>query len=337
VLALASVPIVPPIIGLSRARHFTSDTILDLRELPKHLAVIGAGSTGLSLAQSFRRLGAEVTVLDVAAPLRDEDPECAAVVLDALEREGVSIRSGVAVERVDGRKGSLRLTIAAAGENQSLEATHLLIAAGRHTPVEGLGLALAGIELDAGAVSVGGNLRTTNSRVFAIGDAAGGAQPLHTARWQGRLVLGNLLFRVPVRSVPGRSPRFTATDPELAHVGLREDEARRQHGRIRILRAPFFENDRAEIERDSKGMIKLVTTRSGRIVGATIVGAGAGESIATFALAVAQRLNIRSLENPVFPYPSRGEAGQQAALGELASGLTNRWVQRIINLMRLFH
>ncbi|MEX0590065.1 MAG: FAD-dependent oxidoreductase [Xanthobacteraceae bacterium] len=336
VLATASVPVVPQIAGLARVRHFTSDTILDLHESVRHLIVIGAGSTGLALAQSFRRLGADVTVLDGAAPLRDEDSECSAVVLDALARERVIIHSGVAIERVEGKKGSVRVTLVSAGAEQSIEGTHLLIAAGRRTPVEGLGLELAGIELDSGVVSVGSNLRTTNSRVFAIGDAAGGWDAPHAARWQARLVLGNLLFRFPVRSMADRIPRFTATDPELAHVGLREDEARRQHRRIRILRAPFFENDRAEIEREGKGMIKLVTARSGRIVGATMVGVGARELIGTYALAVARRMNVRNFINPLFPYPSRGEIGQQAALGDFASGLTNRWVQRIMKTMRLF-
>jgi pyruvate/2-oxoglutarate dehydrogenase complex dihydrolipoamide dehydrogenase (E3) component len=336
VLALSSVPVVPEIAGLSRVRYLTGDTILDLRECPRHLLVIGAGSTGLSLAQSFRRFGAEVTVLDAAAPLHDEDSECASVVLDALAREGVAVHGGVAIERVEGKKGSVRVAFASAGEKRTAEGTHLLVAAGRRTPVEGLGLELAGIELDAGAVSYGDNLRTTNSRVFVIGDAAGGWDALHAARWQGRLVLGNLLSRVPVRSLADRVPRLTATDPELAHVGLREDEARVRHRRIRILRASFFENDRAEIERESEGMVKLVTTHSGRIVGATVVGVRAGESIGTHALAVAKRMHIRDLGNPAFPYPSRGEAGQQAALGELASGLTNRWVQRIMKALRLF-
>jgi pyruvate/2-oxoglutarate dehydrogenase complex dihydrolipoamide dehydrogenase (E3) component len=161
-------------------------------------------------------------------------------------------------------------------------------------------------------------------------------QYTHLARWHARLVLQNILFRWPVRADIDKIPRVTFTDPELAHVGLSEEETRLRHGRIRVLRWPIHENDRTEIEHDSKGMIKIVTTRWGRIVGATIVGAEAGEMIATWTLAIAKRTNIRTLAGLVWAHPTRSEIGQQAAFGYFSRGLTNPWVQRIIRALRVF-
>ena len=332
-LAPASVPHLPQIRGLPRTPHLTPDRILDLRELPGRLMVIGVGSTGLSLAQAFRRFGSEVTVLDAATPLAGEDPECAAFLLEQLQREGIAVRGNAVVESVEGKRGALRVFFTVNGEKQTREATHLLIAAGRRPDIDALNLDAAGIELDDGRVRLRSDLYTTNSRVFMIADDPGA---LHAARWQGRLVVSNLLFRTPLRPASEPAPRVTATDPELAHVGMGEEEARVAFSAIRILRAPSGENERAEIEREGKGTIKLVTTQSGRLLGATIVGRGAGERIAFYALAISKRLNVRDLAGPWLPALTRAEAGQQAALSDLVRGLTPSWLRRIIAALRPF-
>jgi pyruvate/2-oxoglutarate dehydrogenase complex dihydrolipoamide dehydrogenase (E3) component len=333
VLALGSVPRVPPIRGLERTPYLSPAEILDLRELPAHLIVIGAGATGLAIAQAFRRLGSEVTVLDAATPLRHEDPECAALVLEALARDGVTVRRDVEIERVSGRNSSIRVTFTVGQSEETIDGTRLLIATGNRSLVEGHGLELAGIEFDAGGIRAGNNLRSSNRQVFVVG-ASG--MPHHAARWHAQLILGHSLFRAPIRANAAVIPRVSATDPEIAHVGLREDSAQTLHRRIRVLRAPFFENERAEIEREGKGMIKLVTTRSGRLLGATIVGTGAGDLIGTYALALSKRMHVRELAGPVFPPLTRAEIGRQAALGGLSRGLTNTWVQRIMTVVRLF-
>jgi pyruvate/2-oxoglutarate dehydrogenase complex dihydrolipoamide dehydrogenase (E3) component len=339
VLATGSSPIVPPIPGLAETPYLTSDSIFALDERPRHLLVLGAGPTGLELAQAFRRLGAQVSVLEAARPLDQEDSECAGIVLEALTREGIAIRSGVEVERIERVRrspGSVHVAFSSAGTKGTIEGSHLLLATGRRPNIEGLGLEAAGIAYDAHGIHVGRNLRTANRRVYAIGDAAGGLQLTHLARWHARLVLRNVLFRARVKAVADWIPRVIFTDPELAQVGLREDEARRHHGRIHIQRWPYRENDRAEIEHQGKGMIKLVTTRKGRILGVSIVGAEAGELVGTWALAIAKGMNVRTLADLVLPYPTRSEIGQKAALNFFARSLTNRWVRRIIRAVRAF-
>ena len=332
-LAPGFVPVIPPIRGLPKTSHLTADRILDLRECPRHLVVVGAGATGVSLAQSFRRFGAEVTVLEKAEPLAGEDRDCVGLLLQALEREGVRIHSGVEIERVEGKKGELRVSFRANGNARTIEATHLLIAAGWRMDVESLGLDLAGIESGENGIRIGAGLRTANARVFVAGNGPGLPQ---ADAWHARLLLANLMFRMPLCPNASLVARATATDPALAHVGLGEDEARARHGRIRILRWPFAENEAAAIAGEGKGMVKLVTTVRGRVVGVTILGQGAGELIAPYALAVSRRMHLSALAAPVFPHPARGEIGQQAALAALRGGLTGPWVRRIIAVMRRF-
>jgi pyruvate/2-oxoglutarate dehydrogenase complex dihydrolipoamide dehydrogenase (E3) component len=323
----------PAIRGLSKTAHLTAERILDPRECPRHLVVIGAGATGLSLAQSFRRFGAEVTVLEKTEPLAGEDRDGVDILLEALEREGIRLHGGADVERVEGKKGELRVTFQADGRTQTVEGTHLLLAAGWKMDAEALGLELAGIETDAAGIRIGPDLRTTNRRVFLAGN---GPHLPQADAWHARLILANLMSHLPLRPQTVPVARATATDPALAHVGLGEDEARAHHGRIRILRWPFAENEAAVLAEQGKGFVKLIATERGRLVGATIAGAGAGDLIAPYALAISQRLHLSALAGPMFPHSARGAAGQQAALMGLRGGLTVPWVRRIIAALRWF-
>ncbi len=303
---------------------------------PEHLVVIGAGPIGLELAQAFRRLGAEVTVLEAAQPLAREDPECAGIVLDALAREGVVVRAGAAVVRVEAADARVKVVVRAGAGEQVLDGSHLLVATGRRVNTAGLGLEDAGIEYDGGGIRVDQGLRTANKRVYAIGDAAGGAQFTHAANYHAGLVIRNALFRLRVKVDDDLIPRVTFTDPELAHVGLTEAEARRRGVALRVLRWPYHENDRAQAERETVGHIKVVTDRRGRILGATIVGAAAGELITTWTLAISQGLNIRAFTGIVVPYPTLAEVGKRAAITYFTPSLTSPWVRRIIALLRRF-
>jgi pyruvate/2-oxoglutarate dehydrogenase complex dihydrolipoamide dehydrogenase (E3) component len=334
VIATGSSPAVPPIPGLADIPFFTNETIFDLADCPEHLVVIGAGPVGLELAQAFRRLGATVTVLEAAVPLGKDDPECSAVVLDQLAREGVAIRAGVVVRRVARADGKLQVVIGAADSEETIAGTHLLIAAGRVANTEGLGLDLAGIKHGPGGIVVDKRLRTTNKRIYAIGDVTGGLRFTHAANHQAGLVIRHALFRLPVRARDIIIPRVTFTEPELARVGLTEADARAHRFRFRILRWPFHENDRAQAERTTGGHIKVITTRRGRILGATIVGPNAGELIATWALAIGQRLNIRAFAATVMPYPTLAEVGKRAAITQFTAGLTSPMVRRIIAWLR---
>lgn len=334
VIATGSSPSAPPIPGLEHGKYLTNETIFDLTERPERLIIVGAGPIGLELAQAHRRLGSDVTVLEAQIPLAKEDPECAAVVIARLEREGVKVRSGIRIARVETIDKGVRVILSGAGGEETIEGSHLLVAAGRKPNVDGLGLEAAGIAFDKRGVTVDKGLRTSNSRVYAIGDVAGGLQFTHVANYHAGLVIRNALFRLPVRASNDHIPWVTFTDPELAQIGLKEDEARARHGDIRVLRWPYHDNDRAQAERAAEGHIKIVTTKSGRILGATIVGAHAGEMITTWTLALSRKLNIRDLTSIVIPYPTLSEIGKRAAISYFTTSLTNSWLRSMISLLR---
>jgi pyruvate/2-oxoglutarate dehydrogenase complex dihydrolipoamide dehydrogenase (E3) component len=337
VIATGSTPALPPIPGLSEGPYLTNETVFDLTERPGHLVIIGAGPVGLEMAQAFRRLGSAVTVLEAGAPLAKDDPECVAIVLDQLEREGVVIRGGVKVARIAHAAGSVSVTYAGADGEQTVEGSHLLVAAGRKPTVEGLDLDAAGIRYDRAGIAVNKKLKTRNRRVYAIGDAAAGQlQFTHAANYHAGLVIRNALFRLPVKVNNDVIPWVTYTEPELAQAGLTEAQARQRGLKMRILRWPYHDNDRAQAERETHGHIKVITTRKGQIVGATIVGAQAGELIAMWTLAIAQRLNVRQLIGIVLPYPTLSEVSKRAAIDFFTPSLTRLWVRRIITWLRIF-
>jgi pyruvate/2-oxoglutarate dehydrogenase complex dihydrolipoamide dehydrogenase (E3) component len=335
VIATGSSPSLPPIAGLDAVPYLTNETVFDLAIRPEHLIVIGAGAIGLELAQAFRRLGSAVTVLEAAAPLAREDGECAAIVLDALAREGVVVRSSVAVARVE--SAGSKVTVVLGGDGgEAIEGSHLLIATGRRANVDGLALERAGIARDGNGIVVDKALKTSNRRVYAIGDVAGRGQFTHLANYHAGLVIRNALFRLPVKVNAEAVPRVTFTDPELAHVGLTEAQARSRAIAMRVLRWPYHENDRAQAERETVGHIKVVTDRRGKILGATIVGAAAGELITTWTLAISRGLNIRTLAGMIVPYPTLAEIGKRAAVTYFLPSLTSVWVRRTIALLRRF-
>jgi len=333
VIATGSAPALPAIAGLDQVPYLTNETIFGLTECPAHLIVIGAGPGGLELAQAHRRLGAKVTVLEAAVPLAQQDPECAAVVLDQLRREGIAIQEGVTIESV-AAGANIRVRLAGPCGAQIIEGSHVLIATGRRPRVEALDLQAAGIASGPLGIKVDKRLLTTNRRVYAIGDVTGGPQFTHVSNYHAGLVIRNALFRLPIDRHAGVIPAVTYTDPELAQVGLTADQARARYRSIRVLRWPYSDNDRAQTERDTCGQIKVVTGRHGRVLGATVVGAQAGELITTWTLAVAQNLNIRVLAGLVVPYPTFSEVGKRAAMTYFMPNLTNPWVQRIIGVLR---
>jgi pyruvate/2-oxoglutarate dehydrogenase complex dihydrolipoamide dehydrogenase (E3) component len=334
VIATGSSPGLPPIPGLKDTPHFTSETIFDLTQCPEHLIVIGAGSVGLELAQAFRRLGAEVTVLEAAEPLAKDDPECAAVVLEQLAREGIALRSGVEVLRAELAGPKVRVTVKGAGGEEAVEGSHLLVAARRSANIDSLDLAAAGIRTGPNGIVVDKGLRTSNKRVYAVGGVTGGPQFTHVANYHAGLVIRRALFRQRAKVNDDIIPRVTFTDPELAHVGLNEEAARKRHRQIRVLRAAYHDNDRAQAERETQGHIKVITAKNGRILGATIVGARACELIAIWALAIQQGMKVDAFADLVVPYPTFAEVGKRAALSSYTPNLTSPWVRRIIALLR---
>ncbi len=305
VIATGSSPLVPPIAGLEGVSHFTNETIFANRNRPGHLVIIGGGPVGLEMAQAHRRLGSQVTVLEAATVLAKDDPELAAIVLGKLAQEGVSIRQGAKVTSVEkhGRTG-VRVHFETAKEPERIDATHLLIAAGRKPNIDDLGLEAAGIDFDRKGISVTDKLRTSNRRVYAIGDVAGSRQFTHVANYHAGIVTRALLFRLPARVDLSAVPWVTYTDPELAHVGMDERMAREKLRKFSISRWPFHENDRAQAERQTTGLVKVIADGKGRIMGASIGGANAGELISLWSLAIAKGMKLSDIAGLVAPYPT---------------------------------
>lgn len=335
VIATGTRPAVPSIPNLENVPYLTNESIFDLKRRPNKLVVIGAGPIGLEMAQAFRRLGSEVIVLEAAKGLAKDDPELSALLLEKLRAEGIDIREGAKVVRATrrGRTG-VRLTLESGGDLTNVDGTHLLIAAGRQPALADLGLGRAGIAHDGAGIKVNARLRTRNHRVYAIGDVAGGPQFTHWAGYHGGLVVRSILFRFGGKVRRDILPWVTFTDPELAHVGLSEAEAFRRYRDVQVLRWPFSENDRAQTERDTEGLVKVLTTKNGKIVGADILGRGAGELIAPYAVAVAEGLSVKSLVQTVLPYPTRSETAKRAAIAFYAPKLDTPLVKRVIRILR---
>ena len=330
VIATGSSPVVPPIPGLAEVPYFTNESIFDNKSKLPHLIVIGGGPIGLELAQAHRRLGSDVTVLEGLTALAKDDSELTAFVLTQLRSEGVNIREGSLVKSVASANGRLSVTIAMDGGSEVIEGSHILVAAGRRPNMADLGLEAAGIAFDKKGITVDAGLRTSNSRVFAIGDVTGGLQFTHVANDHAGIVIRRALFRLPAKATGRIVPWVTYTDPELAHVGLNEAEARAKYGKINILRWPYHENDRAQAERETEGQVKVIVGSKGLILGATIVGAHAGELIQMWSLALSQGLKIRAMTEWISPYPTLSEVNKRAAFRYYATAAGNPLVRKAI-------
>ncbi len=331
IIATGSSPMVPPIPGLDQVAYFTNETFFANEQSIEHLIVIGGGPIGLEMAQAYRRLGAEVTVLEMAVALANDDGEAAGVVTTALRREGVRIFEGHLVKEVLGGE-AIRVIVEDqnGGGVREIAGSHLLVAAGRKANVESLELDRAGVKVNRLGVEVDHRLRTSNRRIFAIGDVAGGLQFTHVAADHAGTVVQNALFRIPARARSKAVPWVTYTDPELAHVGLTAETAKQRLGQIEILRWPFAENDRAQCERATAGFAKIVVDRRGRVLGATIVGRGAGDLILPWVLAVHNRQKISRLASAIAPYPSFTEVSKRAAASYYTPRLFNARTRRIV-------
>lgn len=338
VVATGSSAAVPPIPGLESVPYLTNETIFERKEAPKHLLIIGGGPIGMEMAQAHRRLGAEVTVIEAFKVLGKDDPELAAIVVAQLRKEGIAIREGIGIERVE--KDGEGIAVLLKGEEgkpgERLTGSHLLVAAGRKPNVDGLDLENAGIEFDKRGIKVDARLRTSNKKIFAIGDVTGGLQFTHVAGYHAGIVIRNALFKIPAKADHSNVPWVTYTDPELAHIGLTEEEARGKYGKVEVLRWPLAENDRAQAERRIEGMAKLVADSHGRILGASIVGPNAGDLLQPLVLAKANGLKISALASVIAPYPTMTEVSKRAAGSFYTPTLYSTKTRLLVRFLKLF-
>jgi pyruvate/2-oxoglutarate dehydrogenase complex dihydrolipoamide dehydrogenase (E3) component len=330
IIATGSSPVVPPIPGLDTVPYFTNETLFDNTSKIEHLVIVGGGPIGMEMAQAHRRLGSRVTVLEGMRAMAKDDPELAAVVLGQIREEGIDIREGAMVEKVGGSAGAITVTIKTDQGTDTVEGTHLLLAVGRKPNISELGLDAAGIKSERSGITVDAGLVTSNRKVFAIGDCIGGLQFTHVANYHAGIVIRRALFQLPAKVDKGVIPWVTYTEPEVANVGLTEEQARAAGHEVKILRWPLHENDRAQAERSTEGLVKVVVGRKGRILGAAIVGHNAGELIQMWSLAISQKLKIKAMTGWISPYPTLSEVNKRAAYRYYASAAGSALVRTAV-------
>ncbi len=310
VIATGSSPLVPPIPGLGTVPYETNETLFELKEKPDHLLIIGGGPIGLEMAQAHVRLGCKVTVLEGAKALGKDDPELAAIVLDNLRAEGVEIIEGALAAEVRGGAGAIEILTK---DGASYHGTHLLMAVGRKPNIDKLNLEAAGIETTRTGIKVDDSLKTSNSKVYAIGDVAGGLQFTHVAGYHASVIIKSALFGLPSKVKTNHIPWATYTDPELAQVGLTEAQAREKYGdKLEVARFEYHHNDRAIAERKTKGLIKAMVVK-GRPVGVSLAGHQAGEQCALWSMALANNMKMSQIAAMIAPYPTIAELNKRVA------------------------
>lgn len=334
VIATGSSPLVPLIPGLADVAYHTNETIFDLREKPEHLLIIGGGPIGLEMAQAHVRLGSKVTVIEGQKALGKDDPEAARVVLDALRSEGVEIVEGAMAEQVAESEGQITVQTS----KGAFSGSHLLMAVGRKVNIDRLDLDKGNVAHDR-AVQVDASLRSvSNKKVYAIGDAAGGLQFTHVAGYHAGVIIRSMLFGLPSKAKTNHLPWVTYTDPELAQIGPTEQDAIDRFGAaaVTVARFDMSGSDRAIADGKTAGFIKVMVVK-GKPVGATIVGAGAGELIAMWAMAIANGLKLSAIANTVLPYPTLAEVNKRAAGAYFSPKLfDNPTVKKVVGFVQKY-
>lgn len=342
IIASGSRASAPPIPGLADVPYLTNENFWELKKQPKKLIIIGAGPIGFELGQSLQRMGSEVHIIDIAPPLARSEPEHAKVLVEALEAEGVTFHAPAKTKKISKTKTGIKVEFEDA---KPLTGTHILVAAGRKPITEDLNLEAAGVEVDKrGYVVTDDCLRSTNKRVYAVGDVSGKGGLTHAAGYHASVIIKAFYFLPPIirrwkgKATSGAMPAAIYSAPELASIGLTEAQAREKHGdNLKTVSWDFHENDRAIAERNTQGGVKLVATSKGKLLGASIVGDGAGELIHVISTAMSNGVKIAGLAQIISPYPTRGEAIKRAAGSWYTDWLFGPSGKRIAKIMNLFN
>ncbi|MEW6008145.1 MAG: FAD-dependent oxidoreductase [Candidatus Omnitrophota bacterium] len=335
IIATGSRPVVPQIPGLKDIDYLTNENIFDLETLPGSMAVLGGGPIGIELAQAFARLGVSVSVIEMFDRLLvREDKEAADCLIEQFKEEGIGIYTGKKAVRFSRDAGSISITLEDRDGRQSeLKAEKVLVAVGRAPNVEGLDLEKVGVKYSNKGVEADATLRTSVKNIYACGDVAGPYQFSHMAEYQAVIAVGNALFPFKRKVNYDAVPWCTFTDPEIAHLGLTEEEAKAKFKDIKVYRSFYSSNDRAVTDLEEKGLAKVITDKKGYILGAHIVGASAGEIIHEYVLAKSSRLKIGSISSTIHIYPTLAQVVKRSA-DQYYIGLINtpiaKWVFRLM-------
>ncbi len=331
VIAAGSSALIPAIAGIRDVPVLTNETLFALNERPAHLLIIGAGPVGVEMAQAFRRLGSAVTLFEQGSLLPRDEPELVKILRERLAADGIDIREGARISAVARAASGV---VIRHGDDREVRGSHLLVAAGRQPRLADLALERAGVAYTSQGITVDERLRTTNRRVYALGDVIGPPQFTHVAGYQAGIVIRNTLFRLRAKVDYRALPRVTYCDPELAHVGLTEAQARERFGAsVAAVHASLAENDRARTERQTAGAIKVVIDRRGTLLGAGILAPHAGEHIPLWGLAMTRRLRLSALSDLMVAYPTRGELSKAAVSAFYGPKLFSPWPRRLVRLL----
>lgn len=337
ILATGSSASTPPISGLNKVNYFTNENIFDLKTKPEHLIIIGAGPIGCEMAQTHLRLGAKVSLLDVASMMPKDDPELVEIVRKQLTDEGVDLFEKIKIERIEKTGDSINVLLKIGTEEKVISGSHILVSAGRKPNIENLNLEKANIDFDARGIITNQRLRSiSNRRVYAVGDVAGSFQFTHAAAYHAGIVIRNVLFGLPAKVNYTALPWCTYVDPELANVGIQEASAKEKNIKYKILRFPFSDNDRAQAERKTDGIIKVIVNHKSVVLGCGIVGPHAGELILPWVLAVQEKLKISAMANLIAPYPTLSEISKRVAGSYYTDALFSPKVRRIVRFVQRF-
>ncbi len=333
VIATGAVAAVPPIPGLAEAGYWTYENVFDENELPESIAILGGGPIGTEFAQVFARLGARVTILEVAPSiLINEDPEVAAFIQDYLRAEGIDVQVGAAVVAVETKRGRKVLKM---DGGKSAAVDEIFVATGRRPFTDGLGLKAAGVETVRGAIAVDPYLRSSARTVWGVGDVTGAMQFTHVAEHMAKVALRNSVLPARTKIRYDNVPRVTYTDPEIAHVGMSGAEAEAHGGTAYTYQLDDL--DRAIVDGTAVGFVKVTADRKGKVMGATIVGHGAGDLIFPFVLARQHGLTLSKIANTIFPYPTMVEGVKRASGEFMRSRLdtaAGRTLKRVIRWLK---
>jgi dihydrolipoamide dehydrogenase len=315
IIASGSRPVVPAIPGIADVPYLTTETLFERTELPRRLVIIGGGPIGIEMAQAFRRLGSDVTVVDTLDRiLENDDEELASMLEQCLGEEGVRFVLGTEVDRVERHDDAVTVHITTGDEPEHMVADAILLASGRQPNIEALGLENARVEFDASGITVDDRCRTNVSHIFAAGDVTGRFQFTHMSEHMAKVAVTNALLRVPAKIDVKHVPWVTYTDPELAHVGATEAMLQSDGATFGVYRFPYTRLDRAITDGASTGLIKVFAKRwNGKILGASILGAHAGEMIGELALAMRHGITLRQISDTIHPYPTYGLGVRRAA------------------------
>ncbi|MGB3739221.1 MAG: FAD-dependent oxidoreductase [Pontixanthobacter sp.] len=309
VIATGSEPFVPPIEGLDGVPYMTNENLFDLQEQPAHLVIIGGGVIGMEMAQSFRRLGSDVTVIEPGEPMGRDDRDSVAIVMDTMREEGVQFVQAKA-ERVTGAEGAISVHTDGA---ETVTGSHLLVAVGRKARMHGFGLEELGVELAKNGIAVDDRRRTSVKGIYAIGDCRDGPRLTHVSGYEGSNVALEIVTGLPTKVDWKALPWCTYTQPEVAQIGMTADDARKKHGdAVTIVTKPFDDNERAITEGQTKGHLKIVM-KGKKVLGASICGKNAGELLLPFTQMITGKTSSFALGSAIIAYPTRSEISKAAA------------------------